>query len=164
MEDLDECFKSDVITGGQAAVHKEGCIFCNIAAGTDSENKIIYQVNKLTITLLTDLLCRKVCITLVLIILDAFKLHIYIFVYHHQNQVLPISINKCNVLCHCNIKEIEQTNLLICRKKLRGNDWESSSIVSCGTRTGWISNNRCESWTHDYNMLLAGPLLKLLIL
>lgn len=74
MEDLDECFKSDVITGGQAAVHKEGCIFCSIAAGTDSENKIIYQVNKLTITLLTDLLCRKVCITLVLIILDAFKI------------------------------------------------------------------------------------------
>ncbi|PIK33704.1 hypothetical protein BSL78_29484 [Apostichopus japonicus] len=43
MEDQDECFKSDVITGGQAAVHKEGCIFCSIAAGTDSENKIIYQ-------------------------------------------------------------------------------------------------------------------------
>lgn len=43
MEDLDEKFKSDVITGGEPPVDKEGCIFCSIVAGRDTRNKIIYQ-------------------------------------------------------------------------------------------------------------------------
>lgn len=49
MEDLNEKLTSTVITEGQEAKRKEGCIFCSIATGTDTKNKIIYQNSEVVV-------------------------------------------------------------------------------------------------------------------